>query len=563
MNEIVFTNSTRVDIPIQKVWAEDADVVGDYRPARVLVQLLADGEVVATRAISTGNATAEDSNIWESKFTGMPEYKNGQKIVYTVQEVAPANYSASIDNGDETLVITNIYLEAPLTLSGKKAVKGMELEEGAYSFKLEAPYGGAPMPEKDVAACDAEGNFSFGEMVFRLENMDQDDDGSLINDTVLTYKVREVIPEGAVLNEEGTAYVLDGVAYDAHVYEVNVTLHYDESANTFTAAKDKEADDILFTNWKEQTSLKVIKEWKGAEGGKVELTLYRVEDGEYIRVTDAPEFKFIEEESAYVCEPLPCLDENGDEIVYAVKETGMEGYLTTYVNTGDHASDTDAAFDGATIINTLVSEGVYQPEAKKELTGRELKKNEFSFILTAVDQEGQALIGEQAYSETVSNDADGKVKFTEIRYGMADMDQKDGHLEDTRKYYRVQEVVPNDEHKEDGMIYSTKVSLITVTLHVNDEGKIEATPDKTIGDLVFSNTYISEKPKTTRLSVKKIWADNNDQDGKRESVGATVQLYKKVGDGEAVAMKIRTASAKALARRCSCTRRSATAKLWQ
>ena len=536
VDEIVFANSTRVDIPIRKVWTEDADVVGDVRPARVLVQLLADGEVVATRAISTGNATAEDSNIWESKFTGMPEYKDGKKIVYTVQEVAPANYSASIDNGDETLVITNIYLEAPVTVSGKKVLKGEPVTEGAYSFKLEAPYGGAPMPENDVVSCDAEGKFSFGEMVFRLEDLDQDDEGNLINDTVLTYKVREVIPEEAVLNEEGTVYVLDGVNYDAHVYEVNVTLHYDESANTFTAAKDKEADDILFTNWKDQISLKVIKEWKGAEGGKVELTLYRVQEGEYIRVTDAPEFKFIEEESAYVCEPLPCLDENNEEIIYAVKETGMEGYLTTYVNTGAHASDTDAAFNGATIINTFVTEGSYQPEAKKELSGRALKKNEFSFILTAVDKNGAALTGEDAYSETVSNDADGKVKFTEIRYQMADMDQANGRLEDTRKYYRVKEVVPEDEYKEAGMIYSAKESTITVTLHLNEEGKIEATPDKTISDLVFNNTYVTEKPKTTRLSVIKNWSDNNDQDGKRGSVGATVQLYRKVGDGEAAAV---------------------------
>ena len=536
VDEIVFTNSTRVDIPIRKVWTEDADVVGDVRPARVLVQLLADGEVAATRAISTGNATAEDSNIWESKFTGMPEYKDGKKIVYTVQEVAPANYSASIDNGDETLVITNIYLEAPVTVSGKKVLKGEPVTEGAYSFKLEAPYGGAPMPENDVVSCDAEGKFSFGEMVFRLEDLDQDDEGNLINDTVLTYKVREVIPEEAVLNEEGTVYMLDGVNYDAHVYEVNVTLHYDESANTFTAAKDKEADDILFTNWKDQISLKVIKEWKGAEGGKVELTLYRVQEGEYIRVTDAPEFKFIEEESAYVCEPLPCLDENNEEIIYAVKETGMEGYLTTYVNTGAHASDTDAAFNGATIINTFVTEGSYQPEAKKELSGRALKKNEFSFILTAVDKNGAALTGEDAYSETVSNDADGKVKFTEIRYQMADMDQANGRLEDTRKYYRVKEVVPEDEYKEAGMIYSAKESTITVTLHLNEEGKIEATPDKTISDLVFNNTYVTEKPITTRLSVIKNWSDNNDQDGKRGSVGATVQLYRKVGDSEAAAV---------------------------
>ena len=36
-------------------------------------------------------------------------------------------------------------------------------------------------------------------------------------------------------------------------------------------------------------------------------------------------------------------------------------------------------------------------------------------------------------------------------------------------------------------------------------------------------------PKTTKITAAKTWNDANDQDGKRASVGATVQLYKKVG----------------------------------
>ena len=356
VDEIVFTNSTRVDVPVRKVWEGDAAVVGEMRPTRVLVQRLADGEVVATRAISTGNATAADSSVWESRFTGLPEYKDGKKIVYTAQETVPSNYSVTIGKDGDTLVLVNTYYEATVTLGGRKTVKGMKLTDGAYSFKLEPPYGGAPMPESDEVTCDAEGNFSFGEMTFRLSDLEQED-GSLSDTAELVYTIREVIPAGAKLNEEGTAYVLDGMAYDAQACEVTVTLAFDGESKRFTATKDKEASDVEFINRKTETSLKVVKQWEGnAAGGMVDLELYTVKNGQYTPVDPQPDFVYAQEDESYLYEHLPLLDANDEELVYAVKEKHVEGYLTIYSNEGAYAGKSDAAYDGATIINRAVTD---------------------------------------------------------------------------------------------------------------------------------------------------------------------------------------------------------------
>ena len=126
-----------------------------------------------------------------------------------------------------------------------------------------------------------------------------------------------------------------------------------------------------------------------------------------------------------------------------------------------------------------------------------------------MDANGKALTGEEAYSQTVSNAADGSITFDAFEYLLTDMDQKDGHVIDTKKYYLVKEVVPDDATREKDMTYSTKIYLITVTLHDNGEGEITAKPDKTINDVVFKNSYNPERYKY-RFSFTKKWAGGHE-----------------------------------------------------
>ncbi|WP_277047244.1 Cna B-type domain-containing protein [Solobacterium moorei] len=80
---ITNTITGKVSIPVTKVWiGKEAD--------SVTVNLYADG-------IDTGQRAVLDStNRWQYTFTNLDEYKNGNKIQYTVKEETLANYDSAI-----------------------------------------------------------------------------------------------------------------------------------------------------------------------------------------------------------------------------------------------------------------------------------------------------------------------------------------------------------------------------------------------------------------------------------------------------------------------------------
>ncbi len=204
------------------------------------------------------------------------------------------------------------------------------------------------------------------------------------------------------------------------------------------------------------------------------------------------------------------------EYSYTVKETKGTAGGVTYDET-DHTVTIKVKDDGQgnlvadgtpliqteKVTNTYDAIGKYVPGAKKILYGRKLQANEFRFTLTAVDESGNALTGEAAYSKTVTNAADGTVTFPEINYLLSDLDQVDGHTVDTKKYYRIEEDIPYPEEKD--MAYSTAVYKIAVTLHDNGDGVIASNPDKKTESIVFTNNYSPERY-DYKFAFTKKWA---------------------------------------------------------
>uniref|UniRef100_UPI0026EF0943 Spy0128 family protein n=2 Tax=Enterococcus sp. S86.2 TaxID=3031299 RepID=UPI0026EF0943 len=100
--------------------------------------------------------------------------------------------------------------------------------------------------------------------------------------------------------------------------------------------------------------------------------------------------------------------------------------------------------------------GSVQLEAKKELSGRPLKAEEFSFTLK----------GDGNVNETKKNDEDGKILFDEIKYDKA------GTYE-----YTITEATPSTP--ELGITYDSTQYKVTVTV-TEKSGKLEA-------DVVYEN----------------------------------------------------------------------------
>ena len=115
----VVTNTLKpgeTSVSVSKVW-EDSDNHDKIRPESISVQLKADGKNQGAAVTLPG----EDGN-WAYTWTGLPKYKDGKEIVYTIAEVdVPEGYTSAI-TGDASkgFVITNTHLNKKTSVSVSK-----------------------------------------------------------------------------------------------------------------------------------------------------------------------------------------------------------------------------------------------------------------------------------------------------------------------------------------------------------------------------------------------------------------------------------------------------------
>lgn len=100
-----------IDIPVTKIW-NDHDNQDGLRPDRIVVHLLANGDPVAQKELT--NATD-----WKENFTGLPKFKDGKEIVYTLQEEKVAEYTTTIDQAAYTITNTHAPGKTSVTVTKK------------------------------------------------------------------------------------------------------------------------------------------------------------------------------------------------------------------------------------------------------------------------------------------------------------------------------------------------------------------------------------------------------------------------------------------------------------
>ena len=386
------------------------------------------------------------------------------------------------DNGDGTLkvertddikdlVFTNTYkASGELPLQGRKVLSGRQLKAGEFEFDL---YEGNKLLQTKTNAAD--GTIVFDNITYTEKDLGEH-----------TYRVVEKLGS------------LTGVTYDTKEYTITVNVS-DNGDGTLKVERTDDIKDLVFTNdytadgkipldGKKVLNGRELKENEfgfelyDAEGNLLE-TVFNDKDGK-IKFTDL----------AYT------LDQVGEH-TYTVKEIkGNLGGVTydnrTYTvkikvsDNGDGTLKVERTDDIKDIEfkNDYTADGKIPLDGKKVLNGRELKENEFGFEL--YDAEGNLL-------ETVFNDKDGKIKFTDLTYTL---DQVGEHT------YTVKEI-KGDLY---AVTYDTTVCEIVITVSDNGDGtlKVERTGDA--ADIVFNNRY-----DVTEATVKKIWDDNDNQDGIR------------------------------------------------
>lgn len=131
-----------------KTW-EDGDNQDGKRPASITVNLLANGQKVNTQTVGEADG-------WSYNFTGLPVYKDGQRITYTVTEEAVLGYSTNLNGYN----ITNSYTPEKTEITASKTWNDSDNQDGKrptkISIKLMKTVGGVKteVASKEVTAAD-------------------------------------------------------------------------------------------------------------------------------------------------------------------------------------------------------------------------------------------------------------------------------------------------------------------------------------------------------------------------------------------------------------------------
>ena len=346
--------------------------------------------------------------------------------------------------------------EATKTWVNGKATDYKEVKLGLYVHKEgqtvadAKPVTGNYTPEVTV---------SNGVYTYKWKNQlpERDVDG-----TKLIYSVRELQDQTNLPLKEG-----EKVAVGDNNYVVSYNADKTQVTNTYEVPKTNVTAKKVWTGGKDSVRPSLFfKLYRTLEGGTAEA------------VTDADQKEVPKTDGTVEWSDLPVTDEHGVKYTYSVMEVDDEGNLVTTVD-GYTANQTA----GLTVTNKYVVKPTSASlEVTKKLTGRELKADEFEFVLKN-DADGSEL-------QKVKNTADGKVTFAPIEYTKAGT-------------YNYTIVETNAGKTVDGVTYDNLEVKVKVEVTDDGEGKLHANVTYP-ADKEFNNSYGTSKAKASLEVTKKL-----------------------------------------------------------
>ena len=425
-NKTTITNTYtpgKTSVSVEKIW-DDNDNQDGKRPDSIQLQLKANGvnkgEVIT---LSSGEDKIWQANEVKYTWIDLPEYENGEKIKYTVEEVnMSSDYTVGYNTDTErTTIITNTHTTEDTTYSVEKVWDDSNNQDGKRPTNVQVQLKSNGNNEGVTITLNSENNWKY-----TWENLPKYNNGKEI-----TYTVEEIVPE-----------------------------RYTASYNTETEGKTI----ITNTHEVEKTSYSVEKVWNDNENqdGKrptsirVQLKANGNNKGEAITLNAENNWK-------NTWNDLPKY-ENGKEITYTVEEVVPEGYTALYdTETSGKTTITNSYTPGKTSISVekIWNDNNNQDGKRPESIQVQLKANG--------NNEG----------ETITLNAENNWKYT-----WNNLSEYENGIKVT---YTVEETEVPTEY--------------TVTYNNENSGKI-----------IITNTHEVEK---TTYNVEKVWNDSNNQDGKR------------------------------------------------
>ncbi len=371
-----------------------------------------------------------------------------------------------------TKVTANISGKKVLNVSGNPDVK---LQAGDFTFKLQA-VDSAPMPTNAVNGIAEVTNNEAGEIAF----------GQITYTAPGTYKYK--------VWEEADGQ--KGYTYDETVYDVTIAVE-DQDGELTVIQNTSGADKVVFENsykpnpvtLQGDTAIKGTKTLTGRDmkAGEFSFTITPAKDNSPMpkeaTVKNAKDGSFSFEPITFdtVGEYTYTITEQKgtlggvtyDEQVYTVKVTVTDegGYLAAKVEYPQNGVGFENTYQASIFAKVSL-------DAKKKLTGRDLKDGEFTFQL--IDKNGKVV-------STATNGANGAILFDALTF------DKVGEYE-----YRVVEVKGDAK----GVTYDETAYVVTIKVVDDLNGSLKAetvfTKDgKAVKAMEFVNTYKDSAPQTS------------------------------------------------------------------
>ena len=382
----------------------------------------------------------------KGNLTGLTYATDVYDVVVVVIDDGEGNLIAKIgdqpvtEKKDYTFQNTYTPSETAVEIAGTKVLTGKDLAAGDYTFALYSESGTL----LDTASNEADGTFVFNALSFNQTG-------------TFKYKVREFL--GAE----------QGMTYDSTVYDVTVTIGYDQDAGRFTSNVAVSGNGTLvFTNAYvapavvpvagEKTLIDSEGNAVAFDAGDFTFAIIDAEGNVVETVSNDADGKFAFEDLVFWTSGryvYTVVETKGEDTAFVYDATVYHVHVDVVLNDEGTAlvptvtigvPDQEHDHDVNIVFNNIVREPVtVHLQAVKTLAGRVLKDQEFSFVLK--DASGNVV-------ETVKNDANGNVNFKALSFDKA------GEYK-----YTISEVAGNDAY----MVYDAKVYEVTITVTVPEQ----------------------------------------------------------------------------------------------
>ena len=478
---------------VEKIWDDNNNQDGK-RPTELVVTLLQDGQ-------SYRSVTLNESNNWKASFDDLPKFNGTSLYDYTWEEPIVADYTSSSSTTGADMKFTNTHAPELISLSVKKVWEDFDNVAGKRPDSLTVTLSNGT----EVTLNEA------NNWTATVDNLPKYAD----NDYRVTITANGGNGQILVQNLPMGTYMVTEDEDAAKITGMHLGISYENQ--TVTLSENNRQKDTIIRNNYTDYSLKVKKVVTGTPPYNNNTYEYAIKCGDqYVQANGQLGSNIHYFTIAAGEEQEVVLFQTGDySVVERFANWAMEGtekakdYNIHYSMQTTYSSDS-VTVNGQNETGEITITNHYTHNVEKgSLT---VSKTEAGDI-PATGKPSSYTFYVKCGTQYVQDDSTGALGTDPVAFTVSTTGDKVIDGLDLNKTYIVEEIAVTG--LPEGYTCAATYSESSVTLNSTDKD----------GSIAITNTYTYTAPETVEATVKKVWDDNDNQDGIRP-VSLTVDLLK-------------------------------------